>query len=84
MNSSTLLNITKSPPSFNSISFSISFSCQTISSTAQEKERIERGLQESPYILNRNSIPFSMMELSYDSHVGPFLLLISSLSPVDE
>ena len=55
-----------------------------ISSTAQERGKIQTGSQESPDILNANNACFSMIGLSYDSHVGPLLLLIPSLSPADE
>lgn len=81
MNSSSLLRITKSPLSFNSIS---KFYFQMLSSTVKERAEIERGSQESPYILSGNNIAFSMMEPSYDSHRGAILLLILSVSPVDE
>ena len=53
---------------------------------AQERQalrRIKRGFKVTPDILKWNSIPFSMVELSYDSHGSPLLLLISSLFPGD-
>jgi hypothetical protein len=80
MNINNALKITKSPLSFNSISSS----CRMISSMAKKQQKSKERVAGSANMLNGNNIPFSTMEPSYDSHVGPFLFLISSVSPVGE